>query len=89
MVTLGWKAWGGGYGNEKLFIAKRDFNAPFTEEVIEYRSDDRSWLEEWKEFMGAIQEHREPIGNGVDGLEALKLVDAIYQAADHGQTVTV
>lgn len=78
---------GGGYGNEKLFIAKRDFNAPFTEEAIEYRSDDRSWQEEWREFMAAIQEHREPIGNGADGLEALKVVNAVYQAANHGKTI--
>jgi predicted dehydrogenase len=80
---------GGGYGNEKLCIAKRDFNAPFTEEVIEYRGDDRSWFEEWKEFMGAIREHREPIGNGTDGLEALKVVNAVYQAANASQTATM
>jgi Predicted dehydrogenases and related proteins len=80
---------GGGYGNEKLFIAKRDFNAPFTEEAIEYRGDDRSWLEEWREFVAAIQEKREPLGNGVDGLETLKIVHAMYQAAHNGQTVTM
>jgi predicted dehydrogenase len=80
---------GGGYGNEKLSIGKRDFSAPFTEEVLEYRGDDRSWLDEWKEFVTAIQEKREPLGNGVDGLEALKLVNAIYQAAQDGQTVTM
>jgi len=80
---------GGGYGNEKLCIAKRDFNAPFSEEVIEYRGDDRSWFEEWKEFMSAIREHREPIGNGTDGLEALKVVNAVYQAANASQTATM
>jgi predicted dehydrogenase len=80
---------GGGYGNEKMFFGKRDFSAPFTEEVIEYRGDDRSWLDEWKEFVSAIQEKREPLGNGVDGLEALKLVNAIYQSAQDGQTVTM
>lgn len=80
---------GGGYGNEKLFIAKRDFNAPFTEEAIEYRGDDRSWLEEWKEFMAAIQEKRQPLGNGIDGLETLKIVNAIYQSAQSGQTIEI
>jgi predicted dehydrogenase len=80
---------GGGYGNEKLFIGKRDFSAPFTEEVLEYRGDDRSWLDEWKEFVAAIQEKREPLGSGTDGLEAIKLVNAIYQAAQDGQTVTM
>jgi predicted dehydrogenase len=80
---------GGGYGNEKLIIGKRDFNAPFTEEVIEYRSDDRSWVEEWKEFVAAIEEKREPIGSGIDGLEALRLVNAVYRAAQTGQTIGV
>lgn len=80
---------GGGYGNEKLFIGRRDFSAPFTEEVIEYRGDDRSWFEEWKEFTAAIQEKREPLGNGVDGLEALKIVNAVYQAAQNGQTIVI
>ncbi len=80
---------GGGYGNEKLFIAKRDFNAPFTEQAIEYRGDDRSWLEEWKEFMTAIKEKREPIGNGIDGLETLKIVNAVYQSSQSGQTISI
>ena len=39
--------------------------------------------------MGAIRENREPIGNGVDGLEALKVVNAVYQAVKHGQTITM
>jgi predicted dehydrogenase len=78
---------GGGYGNEKLVIGRRDFTAPFTEEILEYRGEDRSWSEEWTEFMTAIREHREPLGNGVDGLEALRLVNAVYEAARTGRTV--
>ncbi len=76
---------GGGYGTERLSIGKRDFRAPFTEEVVEYRGEDRSWLGEWKEFVEAIQDKREPLGNGADGLAALKLVQAVYQAARTGQ----
>jgi predicted dehydrogenase len=72
---------GGGYGNEKLILGKRDFNAPFAEEVIEYRGDDRSWQEEWKEFIAAITEKREPLGNGTDGLEAVKIVNSVYQSS--------
>ncbi|TRZ41766.1 gfo/Idh/MocA family oxidoreductase [bacterium] len=75
---------GGGYGNEKLIVGKRDFDAPFSEQVTEFRGDDRSWLEEWKEFVAAIQEKREPIGSAKDGLEALKLVYAVYEAARTG-----
>ena len=70
---------GGGYGTEKLIVGKRDFNAPFTEEVTEYRGEDRSWFEEWKEFISAISEKRQPLGNGIDGLEAMKIVNAVYK----------
>jgi predicted dehydrogenase len=78
---------GGGYGNEKLIIAKRDFNAPFTEEIIEYRGTDTSWLEEWKEFVASIEERREPLGNGKDGLEAIKIVNAVYQSSRNLQNM--
>lgn len=75
---------GGGYGTEKLTIAKRDFNAPFTEETIEYRGDDRSWYEEWKEFVTSIEEKRSPLGNGYDGLEAMKIINSIYESSRAG-----
>ncbi len=80
---------GGGYGNEKLSMGKRDPSAPFTEEVVEFRGDDSSWREEWREFEAAIREAREPLGNATDGLEALKLVNAVYAASKQGQTVEV
>lgn len=78
---------GGGYGNEKLIIGKRDFDAPFTEEVIEYRGDDCSWFEEWKEFITSIEEKRQPLGNGADGLEAMKILNALYKSSQTGQII--
>ena len=45
------------------------------------------WYEEWREFAAAIAADREPVGNGRDGLEALKLVQAIYQAAAESRVV--
>ncbi len=72
---------GGSYGTEELRLAMRDFYGPFCEEVTDFRGHDRSWFEEWKEFVTAIQEDREPIGNGQDGLEALRLVYAIYKSS--------
>ncbi len=80
---------GGGYGNEKLSIGKRNPSAPFSEEVVEFRGDDSSWREEWREFEAAIHEAREPLGNATDGLEALKLVNAVYAASKQGKTVEV
>lgn len=78
---------GGGYGNERAILGKQDFYKPFTEEVIEYRGEDRSWHEEWREFVSALAEKRKPLGNGQDGLEALRLVHAVYEAARTGRMV--
>jgi predicted dehydrogenase len=72
---------GGAYGNERVTLGKRDLTAPFKTETTEFLGNDRSWYEEWQEFAAAIAADREPIGNGQDGLEALKLVKAIYQAS--------
>lgn len=72
---------GGSYGMERVILGKRAFLEPFREEVIEFRGEDRSWYEEWQEFATAINENREPLGNGCDGLQALKLAYAIYESA--------
>lgn len=80
---------GGSYGTEKVTLGKRAFLKPFREEITEFRGGDRSWYEEWKEFVAAIEEDREPLGNGHDGLEALRLVHAIYESAAKGRVVQV
>jgi predicted dehydrogenase len=61
-------------------LGKRSFSEPFTENIVEFRGGDVSWLEEWTEFVAAIKEDREPLGNGSDGLEALRLVHAAYES---------
>jgi predicted dehydrogenase len=78
---------GGGYGTEKVFFGKRDFAAPFAEEVVEFRGEDRSWHDEWQEFASAIKEGREPLGNAADGLDAMRLVFAAYESAKTGCAV--
>jgi len=80
---------GGSYGIEKAVLGKRAFQKPFQEEIIEFGGEDRSWQEEWQEFVNAIKEDREPLGNSVDGLEALKLAQAIYKSAQQGSVVRI
>jgi predicted dehydrogenase len=78
---------GGGYGTERAVFGRRDFTAPFGEEVVEFRGGDRSWLEEWREFAAAIEHGRPPVGDGWDGLKALELVFAAYEAHRTGTTL--
>jgi predicted dehydrogenase len=80
---------GGSYGTERAVLGRRDFAAPFGEEIIEFRGGDFSWREEWIEFVAATQEGREPLGNARDGLEALRLVYAAYAASQNGSMVQV
>ena len=80
---------GGAYGNERAIRGRRDFVAPFGEEVIEFRQEDRSWEEEWREFVSAIREGREPSASGSDGLAAIELASAIYESARLGRAVSL
>jgi predicted dehydrogenase len=78
---------GGGYGTERAILGKRAFLKPFSEEIVEFRGEDRSWFEEWQEFITAINENREPLGNGYDGSKAVELAYAIYESAQKGCVV--
>jgi predicted dehydrogenase len=80
---------GGSYGTEKVSRGKRAFFEPFRDDIIEFRGGDSSWSEEWKEFMSAIEQNREPLGSGTDGLESLRLVNAVYESARNGITVKI
>jgi predicted dehydrogenase len=78
---------GGTYGTERAILGKRAFLEPFREEIMEFRGEDRSWYEEWQEFITSIREDREPLGNGYDGLQALRLAHAIYESAQKRSSV--
>ena len=80
---------GGAYGDESARLGQRDFTAPFAEKVVHYRGEDPSWKAELQDFLEAISEGREPLANGVDGVEALKLVQAVYHSAEQKQTLTL
>jgi predicted dehydrogenase len=81
---LGVEGLGASYGTEKLIMGRRDFTAPFQDTVTEFRGGDSSWREEWEEFTQAIAEHREPIGNGHDGLAAMRITLAAYHSEKTG-----
>jgi len=88
---------GGSYGREKLVIGRRkttveipaDGDAVRTqflggapeEEVIEVSGPDVSWENEWREFVLAVHEGREPLGSGYDGWMANVMIDSVYASA--------
>jgi len=73
---------GGSYGTESAVLGRRDFGAPFSERIIEYRGGDSSWRSEWAAFREAAVEGRRPEAGAQDGLAALALVARAYEAAD-------
>jgi len=78
---------GSSYGTEQLISGRRDFDAPFRDTVTHFRGGDISWREEWKEFLSAVREGRQPLGNGEDGLAALRLGLAAYDAEKQGRVL--
>ena len=81
---------GGSYGDERLTVhRRRNHPAPPEEEHMEFSGPDRSWESEWEEFLAAIRNGQpSPVGPE-DGLAALRLVEAVYEAARSGTTVHV
>ena len=96
---------GGSYGVERLIIGRRKAEAvdplsknersfkyaggPPDEELIEFPGPDISWQEEWKEFVSAIKENREPLGSGYDGLMAHRMIEAVYKSAKLNKPVKI
>lgn len=73
---------GGSYGTEQLTIGRRRAESgPPVEETHLFSEPDNSWHVEWEEFLAAIRERRDPLGSGSDGVEALRLIEAVYRAS--------
>lgn len=79
---------GGSYGLERLTLGRRrPESGPPDEQTWEYPGSDVSWQAEWREFTSAIREQRQPLGNGYDGYQAARVIDAIYESSRTGQVV--
>jgi len=76
---------GGSYGTETATLGRRDFDAPFSERIIEYRGEDSSWRSEWAAFRSAAIGSRLPETGALDGLAALALIARVYKAADESR----
>jgi predicted dehydrogenase len=72
----------GHYGPQKLVWGKRQTNhGRPDEQVFEFPSPDDSWDREWEDFIDAVQTGRKPMGNAVESMKTLELVEAAYQSS--------
>jgi predicted dehydrogenase len=76
---------GGSYGVEQLRTSSHDPTGPFSHLTTEFRGADTSWRLEWENFTAAIAGYEPLLGDGVDGLRAIEIVDAVYSASKTGK----
>lgn len=70
---------GGSYGPETLEWGRRKKEGGRPDiKVFDFPPEDISWEREWAEFRSAVNEKREPIGSGYDGLKANQVIESIY-----------
>ncbi len=69
----------GSYGEETLTFYKMKTEMGIPDKFVYSWKEDNSWDLEFKEFISAINEDREPIGNLNDAYKAMKLVFDIYK----------
>ena len=70
---------GGSYGLERLTYHKMlPTMGPPETSIWEYPFPDTSWDKEMEEFIAALEQGRQPIGNIDDALAVLTIVDAAY-----------
>lgn len=80
----------GHYGPQRLVWGRRQANhGRPAEEVFEFPLLNASWENEWLEFTDAIKSGRQPMGNPIDSLRALQLVEAAYESSHRQAWVEV
>lgn len=81
---------GGSYGDETLEFGRRrrEGGRPETE-VFNFPKVDMSWHREWQEFIAAIEQQREPVGGGDDGLKANVVIEAMYESSASRRAVRI
>ena len=81
---------GGSYGKQILKVGRRRVEGGAPDElIIDFPSEDISWENEIKEFISAIQENREPSGNGLDGYYANLMIEAVYKSSQEKMVVKI
>jgi len=81
---------GKSYGTETLTVMQRkpEGGTPETE-TMTFDAEDLSWQNEWLEFVDAIQNNKPYMGNIEDGVNTMRMIDALYQSAQQKQVVSL
>ena len=81
---------GGSYGKESLEVGyrKEKGGLPLIKNY-EFENNNDSWILEWAEFKQAIENGRDPIGNGYDGHIANTIINAIYKSNENNKPIAV
>lgn len=81
---------GGSYGVERLTIIRRNLDGGVPEsETVSFEGPDLSWDAEWDDFAGALHGHPLRHGHPVEGVQVMRTVAALYEAARSGTAVTL
>ena len=78
---------GRSYGEETLIFGKRkpEFGIPKIK-ILKF-FEDSSWKNEWENFISAVKFGKKIIGDGKDGFEASRIIEAIYRSSKSGRAV--
>lgn len=81
---------GKSYGVERLTIAHRkpEGGVPDLEELV-FDQPDTSWELEWQDFMAAITGRSPYLGMPEEGVNAMRMLDALYRSAKAGAVADV
>ena len=79
---------GGSYGTESLTYGRRRLESgpPIIEE-FEFLGQDNSWRDEWEDFTSAIRTSGQPLSNGEDGLQTMRVIAAFYSSVASGEVI--
>ena len=81
---------GGSYGPETLEFGKRRKEGGVPDiERDEFPVEDVSWKLEWQDFLSAIKDKRRPVGDGIDGLRANEVIEAMYRSSAEQKVVKI
>jgi predicted dehydrogenase len=81
---------GGPYGASRLILHQcNPRGGKPTETLWEFDDSDPSWGHEWAEFIDGLRHGREPMANGVEGLRAMEIVEALYRSARDKKIINV